>query len=280
MELGDSIDNLVVIEVVPAVKSPRGELHRLVDVAVGLEMVIQMGGEDLTLGMASSRMQRDRAYIGLSLYYGTIGRGWLEISLARWSGWRIRMSRSSSFGAECWFLGGEKKLVAWNGRAMCMAGRALLLQISLHSLSSYAMQTTKLHTRVLHRLEKISKRFLWGEFDEKRKLHMISWKKVCHLKYDGGLGFRWLADMNTAALCRLFWRFFQEGDQLWVEVLRGKYEDVRVVEMGKKFTGASYVWQGLLEGFQGAVAGSGVGGWRWVPSSFLDGLLAWWGVFA
>lgn len=37
MELGDSVDNQVVVEVLPAVELLGGELCQLVDVAVGLE---------------------------------------------------------------------------------------------------------------------------------------------------------------------------------------------------------------------------------------------------
>lgn len=45
-----------------------------------------------------------------------------------------------------------KKLNVWKGRNMSMAARALLIQTSLNSIVSYAMQTSKLPRTLLERL--------------------------------------------------------------------------------------------------------------------------------
>lgn len=43
-----------------------------------------------------------------------------------------------------------------------------------------------------------------------------------------------IAGYGKIALARLGWRFFIEGNYLWVKVLRPKYGDLRATNMGEK----------------------------------------------
>lgn len=45
---------------------------------------------------------------------------------------------------------------------------------------------------VLDSIEKMYRDFLWGDTAEHRRLHLVSWEKICKRKEEGGLGFRCL----------------------------------------------------------------------------------------
>lgn len=46
------------------------------------------------------------------------------------------------------------------------------------------------------RLKRMSRKFFLVELDDQSKLHIISRAKICQPKQYGGLGFRWLFEMN------------------------------------------------------------------------------------
>lgn len=46
------------------------------------------------------------------------------------------------------------------------------------------------------RLQRMSRKFFWVELDDQSTLHIMSRAKICQPKQYGGLGFRWLFEMN------------------------------------------------------------------------------------
>ena len=70
----------------------------------------------------------------------------------------------------------------------------------------------------------MARSFLWGSTPDKRKLHLLSWDKVCRPKAEGGLGIRKSMDMNKALVAKVGWRLMQDRTSLWARVLRSKYK--------------------------------------------------------
>ncbi|RVX22513.1 Kinesin-like protein KIN-7C, mitochondrial [Vitis vinifera] len=78
--------------------------------------------------------------------------------------------------------------------------------------------------RVCARLEKIQRDFLWGGGALENKPHLVSWKVICAAKKDGGLGIRNLATFKKALLGKWLWRFANENESLWKQIISSKYD--------------------------------------------------------
>lgn len=97
--------------------------------------------------------------------------------------------------------------------------------------------------------------FWWDTDDIKRKIHWLSWEKLCLPKEDGGMGFKELASFNQALLAKQAWRLIQFEDCLMAKVLKGKYfeeGDFLHVQESKKI---SYAWKSILYGRELLVQG-------------------------
>ncbi|XP_058750092.1 uncharacterized protein LOC131623084 [Vicia villosa] len=68
--------------------------------------------------------------------------------------------------------------------------------------------------------------FLWGGLKDKKKIHWVSWKKVCLSFEKGGLGIKNILDFNLALLNKWRWRILQGNDNLWFDLLRARYGDI------------------------------------------------------
>lgn len=86
----------------------------------------------------------------------------------------------------------RSKLSKWKAESLNQAGRLTLIKSVLDSLPIYWMNLHFIPAVVLKRMEKIRRDFLWGHvgtrFLKERKLHLISWGKVCKPLGQGGLG--------------------------------------------------------------------------------------------
>ncbi|RVW35300.1 putative ribonuclease H protein [Vitis vinifera] len=74
---------------------------------------------------------------------------------------------------------------------------------------------------------KDSKGFPLGGGNLERKPHLVRWEVVCLSKKKGGLGVKNLSILNKALLAKWNWRFANEREALWNQVIRGKYGEER-----------------------------------------------------
>ncbi|XP_056697578.1 uncharacterized protein [Spinacia oleracea] len=140
------------------------------------------------------------------------------------------------------------KLAGWKSKMISMAGRATLVQSCLSPMPYYAMQTTKLPRSTCDEIDRISRRFLWGGSEEKKKIHLVSWDTITKPKQLGGLGIRSMRQANSAFLAKLGWRVLAEPEALWSRVLRSKYGDGRCdIDIFKPRHGESNAWRGIID---------------------------------
>ena len=85
------------------------------------------------------------------------------------------------------------------------------------------MQTTVLPAGLCEDIDKIIRRFLWGYNNSNKKIHHVSWLKVCCPKSEGGLGIKPTRLVNQAFMIKLGWRIIKNPQALWVRIITAKY---------------------------------------------------------
>ncbi|KAJ7974647.1 Ribonuclease H protein [Quillaja saponaria] len=126
--------------------------------------------------------------------------------------------------------------VLWNGDVTSQFTRSSGIQqgdpsslqnhlgaISDPAVPLYSMQSTTIPFRIIDKVEKVCRSFLWGDEDEKRKLHMIGWEEITRSKNEGGLGLKNLRTINLAFLTKVGCGMLTDNQSLWAQVMKAKY---------------------------------------------------------
>lgn len=97
----------------------------------------------------------------------------------------------------------EKNFHAGKNKFLTLAGRTTLIKSTLCSIPIHIMQIFKLPESILQQLDKLSRNFLWGSSDHKRKIHLVKWSTVIKSYPNGGLGIPSAKYRNQALLMSL-----------------------------------------------------------------------------
>jgi hypothetical protein len=81
------------------------------------------------------------------------------------------------------------KVAGLKGQGLSKAGKEILVKSVIQPVSTYAMGCFQLTKGQCDELTAISSRFWWGDGKDKRKVHWVSWEKMCSSKRSGGMGF-------------------------------------------------------------------------------------------
>ncbi|RVX20320.1 putative ribonuclease H protein [Vitis vinifera] len=121
----------------------------------------------------------------------------------------------------------RKKLAMWKRQYISKGERITLVRSTLANLPIYFMSIFQMPGVVRIRLEKIQRDFLWGGGALVQKPHLVKWSIVCLDKRSGGLGLRILGPSIGLSFGKWVWRFANERNALWNQVIRGKYGEER-----------------------------------------------------
>ena len=100
----------------------------------------------------------------------------------------------------------QSRFARWKSNFLSFAGRLVLTQVLTTTISNYAMQCAALSIKILNSIDRLSRNFLWGSSKSKKKIHLVSWKKITKPKRKGGLGIQAAREKNIASLAKLNWR--------------------------------------------------------------------------
>jgi len=90
-----------------------------------------------------------------------------------------------------------------------------LINAVLDSLPTYVMSLFPLPAKVLEKLDKLRRDFLWFGNKERKGYYLVNWETVQLPKLSGGLGVRNLRIHNECLLMKWLWRYVEEEQALW-----------------------------------------------------------------
>ena len=118
--------------------------------------------------------------------------------------------------------------------------------------------------------------FWWGQKNEEKKMHWLSWKHMCLAKRDRGLDFCDLKSFNITLLAKQGWRLLHCQDSLLFKVYKAKYFQHTSFLEASVPNHSSFAWRSITRGRDLIIQGSrwrvGNGSliniWidRWLPS--------------
>ena len=140
-----------------------------------------------------------------------------------------------------------KKLKGWKEKLLSQAGREILIKAIIQAISTYTMSCFKLLKCLIKDIETLIRKFWWGYRGEQRKIHSISWEKLCLPKNEGGMGFRELSKFKDSLLTKQFWRLNSQENFLFHKVFKAKFfRDCSIMDCDNSNKG-SYAWKSLCQ---------------------------------
>lgn len=95
-----------------------------------------------------------------------------------------------------------KRCCDWNERFMSQAAKEVNVKSVVQALPAYIMGVFKMSMGFCGRYQKMIRDFWWGDKENHRKVHWMSWENMTRHKKNGGIGFRDMHLFNQALLAR------------------------------------------------------------------------------
>ncbi|KAF5442453.1 hypothetical protein F2P56_035108 [Juglans regia] len=96
----------------------------------------------------------------------------------------------------------KQKISNFKVRYLSQEANEVLLKAVVQALPTYIMSVFKFPISSAKEINRMMQHFWWGQQDQTKKIHWISWDKMVKSKAVGGLGFRELKDFNLALLAK------------------------------------------------------------------------------
>ncbi|CAL9248911.1 unnamed protein product [Arabidopsis halleri] len=117
----------------------------------------------------------------------------------------------------------KNRLSGWFARTLSQGGKEVLLKSVAMAMPVYAMSCFKLPKLTCESLSSAMSAFWWSTMEHHKKIHWVSWGKLCLPKDKGGLGFKDIELFNQALLGdrpSFTWRSIIHGRELLLKGLR------------------------------------------------------------
>lgn len=139
-----------------------------------------------------------------------------------------------------------KKLQSWKEKLLSIAGREVLIKSVIEAIPTYTMSYFKLSKCLIKDLEVLICKFWWGYNRDSRKVHQVSWERLCEAKDFNGLGFKEIERFNDAFLTKQFWWMIHNPESLCYRVFKARFFPNRSIVEAKDSITGSYVQKSIL----------------------------------
>lgn len=116
-----------------------------------------------------------------------------------------------------------KKLKDRKDKLLSSTWKEIFIKVVGQTLPIYMMNCFLLPKTFCEDLQLILCRFWWGNPDDSKHIHWLSWENMCKPKLEGGLRFRSLYDFNFTILAKQGLRLLHNRDSLASWLLKAKY---------------------------------------------------------
>jgi hypothetical protein len=110
----------------------------------------------------------------------------------------------------------HNRLQLWQAQFLSHAGKVLLIQSVIESIINYTMSTTDIAVSIRAQLKLAVRHFFWGRVDNRRYMALIGWDKITLPKILGGLGIRYIDNLNEAFIDKNLWKLLQNHNASWI----------------------------------------------------------------
>ncbi|KAL0004665.1 hypothetical protein SO802_012226 [Lithocarpus litseifolius] len=138
------------------------------------------------------------------------------------------------------------KLQGWKGKLLSQAGKEVLLKAVVQAIPTFAMSCFRLPVGLCQDIEMLVRKFWWGQWGERRKIHWSKWEVLCKPKEEGGLGFKDLCKFNEALLAKQVWKLVHDKQSLFYKVFKAKYFPHGSIFEATVSSG-SFAWQSIMK---------------------------------
>ena len=136
--------------------------------------------------------------------------------------------------------------MGWMEKFISKVGHEILIKTVAQAIPTYSMSLFKLAKSICDNINSLLARYWWGHTRAEKKIHWISWNKLCTSKKRGGMGFKDIHAFNLAMLAKQAWRLIHNNESLFYRVYKARYfpsTSFLDVELGNN---ASFAWHSLL----------------------------------
>ena len=141
-----------------------------------------------------------------------------------------------------------RKLQGWEEKLLSQAGREVLIKAVVQAIPTFTISCFKLPMGLCDEIEKLIRRFWWGQRGDRRMIHWVKWEDMCEPKSKGGMCFKELVLFNDALLAKQTWRLLQNQNSLFYKVFKSKFFSNCSILEAKEGHGGSYAWRSILRG--------------------------------